>query len=272
MRIVTWNVNRFDGVHDWFYAGDLEIAIRKKYANKILDKIKTLITDKNDIAILQEIPFEDSEMKEVWMKLLEKEKNLVVHSWFYEKGKKEGKREDLNYNSKHITVAITTSESDWKLRDFGNRVVKFNKTKGMYDYANRYIEMENRDMDISLLGMHVTMDNKEQWAQIHSAADNTKFTFIVGDYNINDLLNPSEENLRLLENNYKRMINNDIITNNQKLSSIDNIFVSKNSGFSIDNAQVAVIDYCFIYEEDEKKLGRKKVRCSDHNMCVCKLE
>lgn len=163
-------------------------------------------------------------------------------------------------------MAITRKDSGWKLRGFDNRIVQFKQSEingqKCYDYANRYIEMENGD--ISLLGFHVKMANKEQWSQIRSVAKNSEFTFIVGDFNTNDLKNKNDANMEYLKNNYNRMIEKDIITNNQTIASIDNIFVSRQSGFDKTKTRVDVIDYCFVY-------NRNKKRYSDHNMCICEL-
>lgn len=56
MRVVTWNVNRFNGTRDWYHEGDLEISERLVYAQKIVEKLKTIIETEDDIAILQEVP------------------------------------------------------------------------------------------------------------------------------------------------------------------------------------------------------------------------
>ena len=61
MRVVTWNVNRFNGTRDWYHEGDLEISERLVYAQKIVEKLKTIIETEDDIAILQEVPFNRNE-------------------------------------------------------------------------------------------------------------------------------------------------------------------------------------------------------------------
>ena len=217
MRVVTWNVNRFNGINK----GDLEISERLVYAQKIVEKLKTIIETEDDIAVLQEVPFterpggngwEGWNKFEGWKQLLEKD--FEVHSWFSEEYKKQKKdrRPDFQYRAQSITVAITMKNSKkWQLRKFNeDKVIKFKITKGKHDYANRYIEMENGN--ISLLGIHVTADSdknekkqqdyKMQWDQIKSAAsvkDSRKFTFIVGDFNTNDLKYKSNTNMQYLE-------------------------------------------------------------------------
>ena len=282
MRVVTWNVNRFNGINK----GDLEISERLVYAQKIVEKLKTIIETEDDIAVLQEVPFterpggngwEGWNKFEGWKQLLEKD--FEVHSWFSEEYKKQKKdrRPDFQYRAQSITVAITMKNSKkWQLRKFNeDKVIKFKITKGKHDYANRYIEMENGN--ISLLGIHVTADSdknekkqqdyKMQWDQIKSAAsvkDSRKFTFIVGDFNTNDLKYKSNTNIQYLEEKgYIRLIANNIITFNQGSTSIDNIFINQNAGFDINNARVDVIDDCFMLHNDK--------RYSDHNICICEL-
>lgn len=282
MRVVTWNVNRFNGINK----GDLEISERLVYAQKIVEKLKTIIETEDDIAVLQEVPFterpggngwEGWNKFEGWKQLLEKD--FEVHSWFSEEYKKQKKdrRPDFQYRAQSITVAITMKNSKkWQLRKFNeDKVIKFKITKGKHDYANRYIEMENGN--ISLLGIHVTADSdknekkqqdyKMQWDQIKSAAsvkDSRKFTFIVGDFNTNDLKYKSNTNMQYLEEKgYIRLIANNIITFNQGSTSIDNIFINQNAGFDINNVRVDVIDDCFMLHNDK--------RYSDHNICICEL-
>lgn len=284
MRVVTWNVNRFNGTRDWYHEGDLEISERLVYAQKIVEKLKTIIETEDDIAILQEVPFNRNEWEGVkefegWGKLLEKD--FGVHAWFNEEYKKqeEDRRKDFNYEqSNNFTIAITMKQSRWRLRTFDNRFINFGEEDGMHNWANRYIEMENGK--ISLLGIHVTAydEKKEkegqsydiQWKQIRSAAGATegaKFTFIVGDFNTNDLKYKSNTNMQDLEGkDYVRVIKNDIITNNRECTSIDNIFIDKSFGFDISNVQAAVIDSCLITQSNNYS-----VRYSDHNICICEL-
>ena len=48
-------------------------------------------------------------------------------------------------------------------------------------------------------------NNNEQWEKIHLVAKNSEFTFIVGDFNVNDFLYPSQDALKQLETNYDRL-------------------------------------------------------------------
>ena len=60
MKIITWNVNRFDGLWEWSsQKNDLPMDRRREIANKIIEKLKVLLTSPDDIAILQEVPYRD---------------------------------------------------------------------------------------------------------------------------------------------------------------------------------------------------------------------
>lgn len=266
MKIITWNVNRFDGVWDWYSKQkDRPDNIRKEIAKKIIEKLNVLLTTSEDIAILQEVPYCAGEWKSKWKEMFAEFKIMF---WF----DCERYRKDFNYGSKNITMAVTKSDSNWDISAFDKRKVRFDESRsengGYWDYANRYIELVNKDKAMSILGFHLSQgeDGKKQWDKIHESADNAEFTFIVGDFNINDLKNSSNTELKVLEKEYKRTINNDIITQNQALSSIDNIFVK--SDICI-NPKVLVLDYCFVTKLDGEK--DQNIRYSDHNACICEL-
>lgn len=109
--------------------------------------------------------------------------------------------------------------------------------------------------------------SRHYWKQIHEAAGKPDFSFIVGDFNVNDFLYPTNNELHKLEINYDRLIDKDVITQNQALTSIDNIFVKK--GIS-SNAKITVWDYCYIPET--KGYAIRNTRYSDHNICICEIE
>lgn len=267
MKVMTWNVNRFDGgAWDWFKENrDLPMDNRKEYANKIIEKLRELIKTKEDIAILQEVPYRDFDWKDEWIIWKKLFSGFKVMLWFDD----EPQRDDFNYMfSKNVTIAVANEGCDWNIRPFDKRKIRFKKTKDKkgkeyWDYTNRYIELENGKE--SILGIHVS-DSVDQWEKIHSAADNSEFSIIAGDFNINDLLYPERNELKHLEKKYKRLIDNEVITHNQAVSSLDNVFV--NTKICLEVKSVFVLDYCFVSESDEKE---PKKRYSDHNICVCEL-
>ena len=258
MKIITWNVNRFDRAHNWYRKNkkpaDLPIPERKECAEKIIKKLSELLTSLDDIAVLQEVPY-SNEWETTWKALF---KNFETSLWF----DVEPKRKDFNYNSNNVTIAVTIKGSNWTLRPFDSTKVKFGKDekKACWNYVNRYVELENGSK--SILGLHLNFD-PDQWQPILDVYNNSEFSFIVGDFNINDLLYPSQDELNKLENNYNRLIEKDIITQNQTLVSLDNIFIHKDI---CTNPQISVWDYCYISEQFSRK-----TRYSDHNACICEL-
>ncbi len=236
---------------------------------KIVEKLSELLTNPDDIAILQEIPYYNSwrrsenkkkEWNNKWKYFFE---NFKVMFWF---DNEQESKELFNLKAKNVTIAVAAKDSNWNLRSFQSKSKKiiFGKTKGAYDYANNYVELENGNM--SMLGLHAN-GKKEYWKQIHEATGKSDFSFIVGDFNVNDFLYPVDNELHKLETNYDRLIDKDIITQNQTLTSIDNIFVKK--GIS-SNAKIVVWDYCYIPET--KGYAVRNTRYSDHNICICEIE
>ena len=267
MKIITWNVNRFDNVHDWYSCKeDLPLMKREECAKTICEKLAEMLKNKDDIAILQEIPYCDieyvkNEWESIWKETF-KSFNLKVMHWLDE----EPSRTDFNYSgSMNVTIAVAKEDTNWIIRPFDLRKICLGKWKGCWNYLNRYIELENGNM--SILGFHVNCNNNEQWEKIHLVAKNSEFTFIVGDFNVNDFLYPSQDALKQLETNYDRLVSKDIITQNQTLTSLDNIFVMKSCDV---NAKVSVLDYCYISHIDRK--ANRNERCSDHNACICEIK
>lgn len=263
MKVVTWNINRFNGVWDWYHKkSDLQMPQRKECANIIIEKLSDLLTTTEDIAILQEVPYRDE--WEDWKQFLLDSFECKVMLWF----DNEPYRKDFNYKSKNVTIAITKKDSKWTIRPYESRIVRFGETDGYSDYVNKYIELVNGNM--SLLGLHLSSDDngKDQWKEIHSVPDSSMFSFIVGDFNVNDLLYPSQDDLCQLEKNYDRMIDKDVITQNQTLASLDNIFVKK--GFC-SKTKIFILDYCYIPKYDGFGDSVRNMRCSDHNACICEI-
>ena len=119
------------------------------------------------------------------------------------------------------------------------------------------------------------MNNAEQWRKISDAAKNQKFSFIVGDFNYNSLKKNAfvyddqhKKYYDELKENYTPLIDEDIITNNQTVAGIDNVFVCNDlsNKYSI---SVSVLDYCFVEKIKEYEY---KFRYSDHNLCICEFK
>jgi len=261
MKIITWNVNRCNGTWDWVY-NDCDLAIdgRERYAERIVKKIVEHVQEKDDIAVLQEFPMD---MKKIIEKYLGKE--LSLHTWYLDGEEAE---EKLPMNPKVATVAITKSDSSWQKIPFDEQIMLYQKSGERFDFANRYIVMHNINTDRNLLGIHMKMksvkDNKDYDAMWQGVYNNIqKFAYIIGDFNNNELIQEGKY-AKLKKKGYSQMIEDDIITYNKAMSSIDNIFIRSDILYSR-TAKGHVIDYCWVYGEKEE--FRRKYRYSDHNLC-----
>lgn len=264
MKIMTWNVNRFNGTWDYYRKHhDIEMSERIIYAKKILGKLSEALLSLDDIAILQEVPYRgdnrEDEWERNWKDLFE---DLSVMFWF--KDEPEGK--DFNYNgTKNVTIAVTKKNGNWKLRPFELRAIKFGKTKKCWDYVNRYIELENGEL--SLLGVYISIGAGGQL----KAVSESKFSLIAGDFNYNSLIkDKNEENYRSyckLNQAYEQLIPEDVITDNKTIAGIDKILINKSLSETC-KYSICVMDYCFIQETQPYE----KKRYSDHNLCISEIE
>ena len=67
MRIMTWNVNRFDGTWDYYRKQhDIEMPERIIYAKRILEKLSKALLSLDDIVILQEVPYRGDDREDEW--------------------------------------------------------------------------------------------------------------------------------------------------------------------------------------------------------------
>ena len=144
MKIMTWNVNNFNGggwnpkVNSW---GNNDIKEREENASKIFEKVTSIIKGDDDIAILQEFPYHENKWKEYF------DTNYKDHgiiAWYYEESDKKFCA-DTEYG---ITIAVVTKSSNWTLRSLSEH--SYNNKK--VDYSNRYIELYNKN--INLIGVH----------------------------------------------------------------------------------------------------------------------
>lgn len=267
MRIMTWNINRFNGIWNSYYNGDLQQKKRKEYAGKITDKLKEFLVDENDIIVLQEMPY-NNEWEQLWKPTIEK-KELFTFSNL-DIGKKYNYKK-LCYTSYSQTIAITTKESNWKsVEKIDELNLTFDLDKNKRPYTNRYVEMYNATINMSLIGVHLNRE-EEYWKKLAENAN--KFAVIVGDFNYNSLLkndndNRKEKYCEILKT-HTQVISEDLITNNQNVSGIDKFFL-RNDLFEKSRYSISVLDYCFVRETSQEK--QEKLRYSDHNLCICNIE
>lgn len=275
MKIMTWNVNRFNGTWDYFHNGyDLQQKAREEYVDTIIGKMKEYLVDEDDIVVLQEVPYcikNYNEWERLWKPRFES-KELFTFSNL-DIGKKCDNKELYYDISQTHTVAITTNKTNWesiKIIDDLKVLLDLNED-GKRPYVNKYVEMYNGSCDMSLIGVHMNWEMK-YWSKLASKAN--VFSFIVGDFNYNDLLkndyNDNEKNRKRQYDNilktHKQLIPEDLITNNQDVSGIDKVFI-RNNIVEKCRYSISVMDYCLVREKSQWK-----IRYSDHNFCICNIE
>lgn len=234
MKILTWNVNNFNGSNwnlmdnNW---ADNEVIKRENNANKIFEKVTSIIEQPDDIAILQEFPYQDK-----WKNIFDNEyKNHTIISWYYNDSDKEFCVEP-KYGV--VTVAIVKNNSWWYLRSLNGH--KSNKNKKV-DYSNRYIEMYNADKEINLLGVHPN----DAHALIEWLSKNYDKRFvpniIVGDFNAGNYIKANSdvkfaenrrEFLRLTEG-FIDVCNGMVTTNYKRPTQIDHILIQNSDMFIV---------------------------------------
>lgn len=144
MKIMTWNVNKFNGgswnpkEHKW---KDNDIGKRKENACKIFEEVTSIIEHEDDIAILQEFPYHENDWKEDFDRYY---KDHMIIAWYYE----EPDRKFCVETKYGITIAVVKKDNKWTLRSLSEHAYNNKKV----DYSNRYIELYNKD--INLIGVH----------------------------------------------------------------------------------------------------------------------
>ena len=235
MKIMTWNVNRFNGNSRSEIWDDAKI----RYSNSILKYIEQEITGKDDVAIIQEFP------PKVQIVEYFKEKFTVL-SW-YEQDDKFGDINNRNDTFKSRTVALVKKESsNWDLVQFKDSINFGQNDAGQYNYVNKYVQLINTSKEITLLGIHMpTRDTKKGEGgmedlndAIKNAIENKKNipNIIVGDLNAGDYQKEEEEEdftknkekyiETMKDYNYKDIIDKST-TNYQQPTFIDHFWTEK---------------------------------------------
>lgn len=148
MKIMTWNVNRFNGNSRSEIWDDAKI----RYSNSILKYIEQEITGKDDVAIIQEF----SPKVQIVDDFKEK---FTVLSW-YEQDDKFGDTNNRNNRFKSRTVALVKKESsNWDLVQFKDSINFGQNDAGKYNYVNKYVQLINMSKEIKLLGIHMPTRN-----------------------------------------------------------------------------------------------------------------
>lgn len=236
---MTLNVNGFRGgvdetVHD-------EICL--EHMGQIKQLIDKVLINKNDIIILQEIPYK---IKESWRwNWLDN----TLHNSFI-KIFQEYKILKPKYliNAMQCTVAICKKDSSWQQLPVD---VLHYDTK--HSYGNKFIELQCGE--ITLLGVHMPTNNM-MWDLLIQALNDAPYTFVVGDFNANEKSGEMSDKPEKIRNcGYNHLIPNNAITYYPYQKSIDNIFIK--SDFMMDkNIAVKVVN----------------TNLTDHALCILEYD
>lgn len=233
MKIVTWNINRFNGNSSY----NIWIDAKKRYAEKIREYIINKQIEDDDLVFLHEFPYGNNDTFKSFMTIFDTEEYEVL-SWYLKCGPIE---EEIAKNPIFVTVAIIKKKNSiWKTSEF-NSCMNFEKSKnGKYNYVNRYIQIEKQN-DISVMGLHWPAKNKKKKyngvKDLNEALEKTTNipNIILGDFNAgdydkfnatDDFTDNRDEYKKLLEK-YTDVCNGDRTTNYFTPTAIDHVLVEE---------------------------------------------
>lgn len=244
MKIITWNVNRFNGTSKY----DIWIEARKRYLKEVYTYIEQQQIGEDDIILLQEVP-RDMEWQDVI------KENYKILSWYDDNEKFIDEKSDItieNRNSRFRsqTIAIVTKESNWDLKKFCD-AINFGKCDekngGKFNYVNRYVQLKNKKSKIELLGIHMPVGDKGEGGivELDKAAKELYDKeyilphIIMGDLNAGDYEkeggcqdfqeNRNNYNDFVKKYGYEDAIKNVKTTNYQTPTEIDHVLIKKDS-------------------------------------------
>lgn len=219
MRIVSFNVNGFRGMLD-----QGEMISEEELCNN-LQKLKAFIDSlkiiDEDVIVLQEVPHKVLIDKTVVPWLWEEQVMFQKFKSVF------GKDYKIFYprfliDSNQCTVGLASKKTKWKASQ--KQIIKHNR---FHHYGNKLIEIE-KDNDI-LLGVHINPCD-EMWNLIINSLKKNKVTFVAGDFNAYEERGEMKSKPSILRGlGYNSFIPSSVITDYKDNSSIDNLYVDKNT-------------------------------------------
>lgn len=180
MEIISYNVNQFlgtDSFRSFTHKETEKITRQKVYFKKILDYVCNLISDTDNLVILEEVPY--SKQREIY--------NLIL-SYFSNKSEYEIKFPTASNGKSAFfcTVAIYHKDSNWEQFDVDENNFLSKKVRSVL-YHNRVIGMKHNDLKV--LGIHIPAANYEPeasvlWDDLLYYCRDNKIDFILGDLNV----------------------------------------------------------------------------------------
>lgn len=239
VKIMTLNVNGFRGGADKTVPDEICLAYMRQI-KKLTDKV---LINKNDIFVLQEIPYKKKENSRWYWT------DNPIHYRFKEMFQ-EYKILEPRYliNAMQYTVAICKKDSSWEQIPKG--VFQYD---ARHSYGNKFVELQCGN--ITLLGVHMPTEN-EMWDLLIQTLMDTPYTFVVGDFNANEKRGEMSDKHEKIRNcGYNHLITNNIITCYLYQTSIDNIYIK--SDFVMDtNVEVKVVN----------------TNLTDHALCILEFD
>lgn len=211
IKVMTLNVNGFRRIGNRGLSNQFCLRIMKQ----IRQLIDTVMINKNNIIILQEVPHKIKDNQRGWY-------NNPLYNKFMEvfQNYKILKPKYL-IDSNQCTVAVCRKDSSWK--QLQNDILQYNSR---YSYGNKFVELQCSDL--TLLGVHMPVKN-EMWNLLLQALKDTPYTYVIGDFNANEKRGEMHNKPKKIRDcGYNNLIANNVITCYSYQSSIDNIFIRSN--------------------------------------------
>ena len=257
MKIMTWNVNRFGGVWDWYKEkNDKDKQGRKEIADVIINYLVQLISDEADVIVLKEFPYYGLNNGRIQHATVE------YNDWkslFEEKGLTVIEPDGKGLN---VTVAVVPKKESVWVKTYGDDC----KTSFKDGYRNKYIELLN---ELRVLGIHLS-SSSVLLPLLYGMGEADKPDLILGDFNSGDYVirdrwdaerEYERQQFRNLINTYGYTdISGGVVTNHITGSSIDH-FLIKNTvllrceikNVSVDESKKDYSDHYPIIVELKKK-------------------
>lgn len=222
MNIFTLNINGLRGsdkeVNDVVNKDEMLSNLRN-----LKDLINLLITDKESVVILQEVPhkvldkskrnwnWEDNAMYQEFISVFSNQYKIIKPNHLI--------------NSNQCTIALCLRNSLW--HEIDKEIIKYDEK---YSYGNKLVELQY-GREISLLGLHMSPVDG-MWKLILNSYEKRKHTFVVGDFNAYELRGSMKNKPQQLRKmGFNACIPNNAITDFKHNSAIDNIYVDSNLKF-----------------------------------------
>lgn len=212
MKIMSFNVNQFRILH-----------LTGPMAMDIINVVKTFLKGDNDnLVFLYEVPYGYFGVSDLFREFENEFASYELYHWG--KDGEEGKRACF------CTVAVCNRKGGWDKVSAGDsfKVVE----NGEEEFRNRYIELEHRDKQLRVLGVHASLDGTAFLESLEKYAKKKQDTnfMVVGDLNCHrgDSSSHREYLIRLTEKggSFRDLVKDTDVTFFPSGKAIDHVLVS----------------------------------------------